>query len=339
MKILFTAEHDDNLSDLKKLGEVLIEGWALGKPKLSESELISLAYDCDVIITSYDDITAEVINSCKQLKLIACTRATPVNIDCEAASAANIPVIYTPGRNSDATAELTIAHMLCVARNIPQSHMALKNKQFTDHGQRETSCVQKDAIWDVTKESPYEVFKGVELHGKTLGIIGYGSIGRRVGKIARGFGMALKIYDPFVSSVDVNEPAVQLASLEELLSNADFITLHLKVTKETVGFINQERISLMKKSAFLINTSRAAVLDEEAVITALRENKIRGAGFDVYSHEPIFSDHPYINEFDNVTITPHIAGATIEVLSNHTKMIVDEIKRFVNNQPLLYRYN
>ncbi|SHF44255.1 2-hydroxyacid dehydrogenase [Vibrio gazogenes] len=341
MKILFTAEHDNNLEKLKELGDVIISGWALGNPKLTEDELIELAKDCDIIITSYDDITEKVIIACDQLKLIACTRATPVNVDCKAASKRNIPVIYTPGRNSDATAELTIAHMLCVARNIPQAHMALKNGEYTDANRAGVSAdgVQKDAIWDVTSDSPYEVFKGFELHGKTLGIIGYGSIGRRVGRIARGFGMALAIYDPFLSAVDVNEPGVKIVSLDELLCHSDFVTLHLKVSESTIGFLNKERIGMMKQSAFLINTSRAAVLDEDAVIEALRENKIRGAGFDVYAHEPICADHPYINELNNVTITPHIAGATAEVLTNHTNMIIDDINRFLKNEPLLHQYN
>ena len=338
MKILFTAEHDGNLDILYNLGEIIIDGWAIGKPKFTEAELIELAKDCDVIITSYDDVTQAVIDGCPNLKIIACTRATPVNIDCVYAKEKNIPVIYTPGRNSNATAELTIAHMLCAARNIPQSYMALKTGKFLDQGQMSNDGVQKDAIWDMTKEAPYEVFKGVELHSKTLGIIGYGSIGRRVGNIARGFGMALKIYDPFLLAVDIDEPSIELVELDDLLSTSDFITLHLKVTPETVGFLSKERIAMMKPSAILVNTSRAAVVDEQAVIEALREKRILAGGFDVFAHEPLYANHPFITELDNVSITPHIAGATTEVLTNHTRMIISEINRFTNGQPLLRQY-
>nr|WP_314267222.1 2-hydroxyacid dehydrogenase [uncultured Moellerella sp.] len=341
MKILFTAEHDGNLSALHEMGELLIKGWALGGDQLTEDELIELAKDCDYIITSYDEITERVINSCPKLKLIACTRATPVNIDIKAARAKNIPVIYTPGRNSDATAELTIAHILNSARKVPQAYMALKNKKFTnsqDVNKETKAGLKQDCIWDITADSPYEVFKGVELKNKRLGIIGYGSIGRRVGKIARGFGMEVAIFDPYVSDIDVNEPGYIKLELNELLTTSDFITLHLKVTTETTGFLNIERIGLMKPTAYLINTSRAAVLDEDAVINALRNKSIAGGGFDVFRNEPIYAEHPYITEFDNVIVTPHIAGATVEVLSNHTKMIIAEIKRFQKNEPLLYQY-
>ncbi|MGO1297195.1 MAG: 2-hydroxyacid dehydrogenase [Vibrio sp.] len=338
MKILFTAEHDGHLHELEAIGDLKIEGWAKGLPKLLESELIALGHDCDIIITSYDDITATVIDNCPNLKLIACTRANPVNIDVAAAHARQIPVIYTPGRNSDATAELTIAHLLNTARHIPQAYSALKHKEFTQNKQQSGSGKQKDCIWDVTADSPYEVFKGVELHNKRLGIIGYGSIGRRVGKIARAFGMELAIYDPYVGEIEVNEPGVIKVTLDELMRSADFITIHLKVSPATENLINADKLALMKPTAYLINTSRAAVLDEQAVIEALLEKRIAGAGFDVFANEPIYADHPYINELDNVVITPHIAGATREVLTNHTQMIAAEIQRFINQEPLLYQF-
>lgn len=341
MKILFTAEHDGNLFALQQMAEVLIKGWALGEPKLTEQELIEYGKDCDFIITSYDDITKKVIENCHRLKLIVCTRANPVNVDVQAAKLKNIPVIYTPGRNSDATAELTIAHMLNVARHLPQAYMALKNGVFTNNTQtvkQVKSGLKQDCIWDMNKTSPYQIFKGTELKNKRLGIIGYGSIGRRVGKIARGFGMELAIYDPFISDVDVNEPGVMKMELDDLLKSSDFITLHLKVTKETTGLLSAEKIKLIRPGSYIINTSRAAVLDENAVIEALRDKHIAGAAFDVFQSEPIYSEHPYIKELDNVIISPHIAGATVEVLTNHTKMVVAEINRFLNNEPLLYQF-
>lgn len=341
MKILFTAENDGDIDELNKIGELNVKGWAIGEPKLTEDELIKHGKDCEIFITSYDDITERVIKSCTKLKLIACTRSNPVNIDISAATDCGIPIIYTPGRNSDATAELTIAHMINVARNIPQAYMALKERQFTQSDNRKKSVkegLKEDCIWDMSKNSPYEIFKGVELKNKQLGIIGYGSIGYRVGKIARGFGMKIAVYDPFVSEIDINEPGIQKIELDELLKTSDFVTLHLKVNKQTRGLLNYEKIRLMKPSAYLINTSRAAVIDEAAVIDALRNKRIAGAGFDVFHNEPIYEDHPYINEFKNVIITPHIAGATKEALTNHTKMIISEIKRFINGQPLLYQY-
>lgn len=172
MKIVFTAEHSGDLAAFQQLGELLVEGWALGKPKLSAGQLIELAHDAEVLITSYDDVTEEVIAACPRLQVIACTRANPVNIDIKAAQARGIRVLYTPGRNADAAAELTIGLMLSPARHIPQSHAALKRGEFTraeNATQATQSGLRRDVVWDVSPESPYEVFKGSELRNKTPG--------------------------------------------------------------------------------------------------------------------------------------------------------------------------
>lgn len=343
MKIFFSAEYDEKeLQPLYELGEVDKEGWALGLPKFSEEELAEKTKDADIIITSYDDITRKVIEGAPNLKLIACTRATPVNVDMGAAKERGIPVLYTPGRNSDCTAEMTIGLMLSIARNIPQSYRALKEGKYTADPSmhKEThEGLRKDVIWDITEDSPYMVFKGTQLKGKTLGILGYGSIGRRVGKIARAIGMELLIYDPYVGEIDVEEFGIRKAeTVADLMKEADVVTCHMKVTPETTGIISREMIALMKPTAYFINASRGAILDEEALIDALREKRIRGAAFDVYASEPIRSNHPYITELDNVIITPHIAGATEEVLANHTKMIVADIKRFLKGEHMLYQY-
>lgn len=344
MKIFFTAEYDkDYLQPLYEIGDVTLDGWALGLPKMEEQELIEKTKDADIIITSYDDITRNVIENARNLKLIACTRATPVNVDTQYAKEKNIPVLYTPGRNSDSTAELTIGLMLCIARKIPMAHSALKQGQYTGDPTNKKitkAGLKADVIWDMTLESPYTVFKGTQLKGRTLGIIGYGSIGKRVGHIARAFGMNLLIFDPYQGEIDIEEIGVKKAeSLEELMKQSDFITSHMKVTNETKGLISKEMIALMKPTAYLINASRGAVLDEQAVIEALREKRIAGGAFDVYEKEPLACNHPYITELDNVVITPHIAGATDDVLSNHTRQIVADIKRFIKGEHLLYQYH
>lgn len=343
MKIFFSAEYEEEaLKPLYELGEVDKEGWALGLPKFTEEELIEKTKDADIIITSYDDITRGVIESAPNLRLIACTRATPVNVDMEAAKERGIPVLYTPGRNSDSTAEMTIGLMLSVARNIPMAYSALKRGDYTadpDAKKVTKEGLKADVIWDMKMDAPYMVFKGTQLHGKTLGILGYGSIGRRVGKIARAIGMELLIYDPYVGEIDVEEFGVRKAEdLAQVMRESDFVTCHLKVTPETKGIVSREMIALMKPTAYFINASRGAILDEEALIDALREKKIRGAAFDVYASEPIRSNHPYITELDNVVITPHIAGATDDVLVNHTKMIVADVKRFLRGEHMLYQY-
>ena len=146
-------------------------------------------------------------------------------------------------------------------------------------------------------------------------------------------------YLPFVGELDVEEFGVRKAvSLKQMMEESDVITCHLKITEETKGCISREMISYMKPTAYFINASRGAILDEAALIDALREKKIAGAAFDVYASEPLASNHPYVKELDNVVITPHIAGATEEVLENHTKQIVADVKRFLNGEHLLYQY-
>ena len=122
------------------------------------------------------------------------------------------------------------------------------------------------------------------------------------------------------------------------MANSDFVSSHLKVTPETVGCINAEMISYMKPTAYFINASRSAVLDEAALVQALREKRIAGAGLDVFEKEPIARNHPYLAELDNVVVTPHIGGATMEAITNHTKMLVSDVRRFMNGEHLLYRY-
>lgn len=343
MKIFFTAEYSEtDLRPLYEIGEIVLDGWAVGLPKLAEEELMEKTKDADMIITSYDDITARVIENAARLKLIACTRATPVNVDTAAAAARHIPVLYTPGRNSDSTAELTIGLMLSIARKIPMAHSALKRGEFVGGGRAARAAkagLKQDVIWDMTESSPYVVFKGTQLKGKTLGIIGYGSIGRRVGRIARAMGMSLLIFDPYQSEIEIEEIGIKKAvTIEALLQESDVVTSHMKVTPETTKMIDRGRLALMKPTAFFINASRGAIVDEAALIDALRGRRIAGAALDVYEAEPIPAGHPYIEELDNVVITPHIAGAAHEVLANHTRQIVADIKRFLNREHLLYQY-
>ena len=331
MKIVFTAEHAGDLSAFQQLGELRVEGWALGKPKLSADQLIELAHDAEVLVTSYDEVTEAVIAACPRLQVIAC----------KAALARGIRVLYTPGRNADAAAELTLGLMLSLARHIPQSHAALKRGEFThaeNAAQTTQSGLRRDVVWDVSPQSPYEVFKGSELRNKTLGLIGYGNIGRRVARIARAFGMAVLVVDPFVAAEEINEPGLQKTTLEGLFREADIVSLHLSSGPHSDGLVNAALLNSMKPGALLINTSRAAVVDEEALIHALRHGPLGGAALDVYHREPLWRDHPFVTELNNVIITPHIAGATRESIAKHTAMIAADLQRYVAGEPLLYQW-
>lgn len=343
MKALVTAEiNKDIVSELNDYMDITFEGWFKELRKLSEDEMIKLLYDKEVLITSYDPITRKVIEACPNLKLIACTRANPVNIDVECAREKNIAVLYTPGRNSDCTAEFTIALMLSISRKIPMAYKSLKDgKHLSDEkvSSNTKDGLKEDVTWALGPGSPYVEFKGTQLKGHILGLIGYGSIGRRVASIARAFGMKVYIYDPFISEIEINDNVQTKVSLEKLLRESDFISCHLKVDENTRGFIGKEAFDMMKSTAYFINTSRGAIVDEEALIEALRERKIQGAALDVFSSEPIYKDHPFVKELDNIVITPHLAGATYDAIDNHSIMIVEDIKRFLKGEKLLYKYN
>lgn len=343
MKILVTAEIDkDMIKELEIFGEISFTGWNMDYTKFNEDELIELLKDVDIFITSYDAVTRKVIEMSKKLKMIICTRANPVNIDANAAKENHIPVVYTPGRNSDSAAEFTIGLMLAVARNIPQIHKELKDGNYlgkSKSNSRTKEGLKEDVTWSMGDQSPYIVYKGIQLRNKTLGIIGYGSIGRKVAAIAKGFGMNLLIYDPFIPQFEINEGAQRRVSLETLLKESDFVTIHTKVDKSTMGMINKDTLALMKATSYLINSSRGAMVVEEDLIEALRDGTIAGAALDVFEKEPIWENNPLITELNNVVITAHLAGATWDVISNHTEMVIEEVKRFINNETLHYQFN
>lgn len=342
MEILLTAEFDKNiLKELKDLFEITYAGWFTEERVLEEKELIDLIKDKEIFITSYDNVTGSVIEAGNKLKLIACTRANPVNIDVKAANERGIKVIYTPGRNADTTAEFTIAMMLSIARKIPMMYQDLKNGKFLSDKKVENKTLgglRQDITWALGGDSPYILYKGAELYGKSLGIIGYGNIGRKVGNIAKAFGMNLLIYDPYAKVPEVQGENERFCSFDYVIKNSDFITCHCSVTEATRNLINKEAFNLMKENAYFINTSRGAIVDEGALIEALRSKRIAGAAVDVFESEPLDKNHPFIKELDNIVVTAHIAGATWDVISNHSKMIVSDIKRFNNEEEMIYEY-
>lgn len=342
MKALVTAEINESIiSQLKEYIDISFEGWGKELRKLTEDEMIGFLNDKEILITSYDPITRKVIEACPKLKLIACTRANPVNIDIECARERNIPVLYTPGRNSDCTAEFTIALMLSIGRKIPMAYKSLKDGKYLSEEKLENQIkdgLKEDVTWALGAGTPYVEFKGMQLKGHTLGLIGYGSIGKRVANIARAFGMNIYIYDPFISEIELNDNVQTKVSFEKLLKESDFISCHCKVDESTRGLIGKEAFNMMKDTAYFINTSRGAIVDEEALIEALRKKKIAGAAIDVFNAEPLFKEHPFVKELDNIVITPHLAGATYDAIDNHSIMIVEDVKSFFKGEKMLHEY-
>jgi D-3-phosphoglycerate dehydrogenase len=331
MRILITAPfHESGLKRLQELEnyEVIYESWReTGKIYLDDEELISKLNDeqIDIFITEADEVDAWVIEK-TNLKLIASTRGTPVNVDEEAAAEKKIPVIYTPHRNADAVADLTVAMMLTQARKMIELDRLLKGGKFN------TAEIESEEDF----AEFYRRFQGVELGGLTIGIIGFGAIGSRVAqRLHNGFGSKILYRDPYVPKDHeiVIKTHAEPVSLETLMKESDMITIHTPPIEETDELVNADMIALMKPTAHFFNLARSYCIDEDALYEAIKEKRIAGAGLDVFDEEPCDSDNRFL-EFDNVTIMPHFGGNTIDVVRHHTNMITEDVLNFLQSKPI-----
>lgn len=267
--------------------------WKAGSTP-GNDELRAMLYAADAVIVRLFQVTRADLDQPNQLKVIAKHGVGVDNIAVGAASEKGIPVVYTPAANSNAVAEHTIALMLALARRIEPAAQAVRQGRFGDRTQ----------------------YGGVELAGKTLGVVGLGRIGARVAEMAAlGLAMKVAVYDPFVKALPPGKPFTLAESIAELFLIADFLTFHVPLTPETRHLIGEERIPLLKPGCRIINTSRGAVIDEAALVRALGDGRIAGAALDVFENEPVPADHPLCSA-PNVLLTPHISSSTKESLDH-----------------------
>jgi phosphoglycerate dehydrogenase-like enzyme len=262
-------------------------------------------------------VTAEVVASCTQLRLVVSCRANPVNVDTAACREAGVAVVTTPARNADVTADLAFSLILMTIRQTSAAERWLRAGSWTT-------------------ERPYEAygtFRGMSLTGRTLGLVGAGAVGRRMAQRAHGFGMKVIGYDPFARQSDLDN-LMTLVTLSEVMANSDVVSIHAPLNEATRGLIGPEQLSLLKPTAYLVNAGRAAIIDEDALIATLRAGAIAGAGFDVFWTEPLAVDHPLL-EFDNVVLTPHIGGASDDVVRNHSIQAAAALSAWSAGEPLL----
>lgn len=274
-------------------------------------ELKTEIKDADILLVHFCPVTKELLSRGKKLKLIGTCRGGMEHIDVQAATERNIPVIHCI-RNAEATSDFAIGLMFAETRNIARSFASIEKGEW-----------RKEYV-----NSSYTT----SFNEMTLGIVGLGHIGKLVARKAIGIGMKVIAFDPYVTEEQLKESrlAVTLLSQKELFSTADIISLHMRVTPETENSINQEFISLMKPTAYLINTSRAKVLVKEDLLQALQLKKIGGAALDVFWEEPISKDDPLL-QLDNVTLTPHNAGNVIDALPKSPKLLVKVINNYWQN--------
>jgi len=278
----------------------------------------------DVLIVEADLVHEDVLNHCT-LRLIGCCRGDPINIGISRATEMKIPVLTAPGRNADAVADLTLGFMLALARHIYTVNALLKSGQMSF-----TST--KDYL------AMYGRYGGFELGGVTVGVVGFGAIGRRVVQRLRAFGSRVLVFDPFVAGEAIAAAGAEASGLDELMRAADVLTLHCPDTPENYGLINAARIASMKRGAYFLNLARAALVDDEALYGALRDGHLAGAALDVFADEPVRPENRYV-QLPNVLVAPHLGGATRDVVHHQTDMIVDGIEAWLRGEAPQYLAN
>ena len=282
MKILVSDKlAEEALEILRKEAEV-----DYFEPTLEELLEVIEKYDA-IIVRSRTKVPKEVIDRGKNLKVIGRAGVGVDNIDVKYATEKGIPVVNAPRGSTHSVAELVFAHMLSLARHLTYADRSLR-----------------EGRWEKKK------LKGIELQGKTLGIIGFGRIGQEVWKIAKVFDMKCIAYDPYMPDDAIKEKGAEPGSMEDVLRNANFITIHALLTDETRHMISGKQFDMMKPGAYIINCARGGIVDENALYDALKEGKIAGAALDVYETEPP-GENPLF-EFDNTSFTPHLGASTAE---------------------------
>ncbi len=270
----------------------------LGRP-LQADEILERLDGVDGYVAGLDYITADVLEKAPaSLKVISRYGAGVDRVDMAAATAKGIKVTNTPGTNSVAVCELAFALMLCAARNVPKLHTAVEKGEWPRS-------------------------QGIELRGKTLGIVGMGAIGKNLAIRAKAFGMTVNAYDPYFDEAFAKENGIGRLVLDEVLTTSDFISLHVPLNDSTRHMIDAEKIAEMKDGAIVINTARGGIIDEQAAAEAVKSGKLGGLGLDAFEQEPLI-DSP-LKGLDNVIFTPHTGAHTAEAVSGMGSMAVDNV--------------
>jgi glyoxylate reductase len=292
--------------------EAEVEIWPEPDPPPHDA-LIDRASKADGLLTMISDrIDAGFLDAAPSIRVVSQLAVGYDNIDVAAATARRVLVTNTPGVLTDATADLAFALMLAHARRLFAGDRALRNGEWGE--------------W-----SPVFMLSH-DLHGKTLGIVGLGAIGMAIARRALGFGMPVLYWSRTRKPEAEASLGLQWRSLPELLRQADYVSISLALTPETRGLIGAEQLGMMKRDAVIVNTARGPIIDQDALLSALREGSIGGAALDVFESEPLATDHPLL-AFDNVVVSPHVGSATFETRARMTDLAVDNLLAFFRGEP------
>lgn len=323
MRALILAPFDANvLARLRARLDVAYESWTdtrlLQDPDALGTRLA--AEDIGILIVEADFVFEEVFEAAPGLRLVGVCRNALNQVDVEAATAHGVAVTHAPGRNTNAVAEMTLGLMLSLARRIPQANALVSGAGWRDPAMG------------------YRIFRGREIAGSTVGVIGFGQIGREVARKSVALGATVLAYDPLVPERHVSELGATPASLDDLAARADFVTLHVPELDDTYRMVDAAFLARMQPGAFLVNTSAGSVVDSDALVDALESGRLAGAALDVFDGHPLPLSSRLIGA-PNIILTPHIGGATAETVSRHSRMMAGEIERLLDGAPLQHVVN
>lgn len=340
--LLCTSINEKRLEEIREYCDITIGGeLKYGKGNVDSAQFQKEGEGCELIVLGDEVATGDMLRAWagSGMKFIGCAKGTPATVDSAALHQLGIDLSYTPGRNAVSVAEFTIGLMLAVVRHIGCCYHDLRDGKFVGAPSDDVYQVPDKAnvIWGPLDETNPAVHYGIgfELHGHTLGIAGFGAIGRKVAELAKAFGMTILAYDPYVPADAIEAEGCIPSSLDEMLSGSDIISIHLPVLPETRAVVNKDWFSKMKPSAYLINTARAAVIDQKDLVDALQNRVIHGAALDVYWQEPIPANHPLLS-MDHVLLTPHIAGLTTDVDNWSGELMAQDVLAYLRGQPRKY---
>lgn len=294
---------DEGMRVLRESGLDIVEN-PYRRP-LEQAETARLLQGMDAVIVSPDNlISGDLIRNCEGLKVIGTRSVGYDHIDVRAAVEAGITVVYTPWTNHQATADQAFALLMAVSRRVAEADRIVRTgrwKRVIGHG-----------VW-----------------GKTLGLVGMGAVGQAMAQRAKGFGMRVLYYNRTRKEDLEGKFGLEFCQLDDLLRQSDYVSLHLALTEGTCGMIGERELGLMRREAFFINTARGGLVDQQALLSALSEQRIGGAGLDVFAQEPLEADLPLLT-MDNVVLSPHIAGATYEAIAAMGRVVSEDVARVLH---------
>ncbi|MDD5987443.1 MAG: NAD(P)-dependent oxidoreductase [Eubacteriales bacterium] len=325
-KALVTAAFNkEGIDYLRKRYDVTYCSWMDRGKQYTEEELLPMVKDKELIVMETDPFSKQVADAAKNLKVLACCRGMKGNdgtIDLDTLNARKIPVLFAPGRNTNAVAEHTILMTLALLKKVKATTTWLYSNQWKN--------------W----LDFYLTFRTAEIRGKTIGLMGFGQIGQRVSELFNAFDAHVIAYDAYLTDPSIYEKKkVQMVDKETLFKSSDVVSLHMNVSDTNKGCVGREELSLMKPTAYIVNCSRAVLIDHDALLDAIKEKKIAGVGMDVFYKEPCTTENEPLLAFESVFAMPHMGGSTNDVIDNQSKMVIHDLNALEEHKQPQYILN